>query len=185
VRSATVVADFAATVTGVLVTLANGTAVRIRPIGPDDKDLLVAGMDHLSQASVYQRFLAPRGPLSETELHYLTEVDFRDHVAYVAVRPEAPDVLVGVARWVRLRDDPSVAEIAFVVSDELQRQGLGTALAETLAEAARERGVRRFVATMLPDNLGAHRLFARVAQARETTLQGPLLEMRGEVSPAA
>ena len=125
---------------------------------------------------------SPKGPLSETELRYLTEVDFTDHVAYVAVRPEAPGVLVGVARWVRLRDDPEVAEIAFVVADDLQRQGLGTILAETLAAAARERGVRRFVATMLPDNLGAHRLFA---QERVTTVHGALHEVRGVITPAA
>jgi RimJ/RimL family protein N-acetyltransferase len=168
-----------------LVRLDNGTEVLVRPIRPDDKALLTDGMAHLSRESVYQRFLAPKGPLSETELRYLTEVDFTDHVAYVAVRPEAPDILVGVARWVRLRDDPEVAEIAFVVSDELQRLGLGTVLAETLATAARERGVRRFVATMLPDNLAAHRLFARVAQDRETTFHGSLHEVRGVITPAA
>jgi RimJ/RimL family protein N-acetyltransferase len=169
----------------VLVRLDNGTEVVIRPVRPDDKTLLADGMEHLSRESVYQRFLAPKGPLSETELRYLTEVDFTDHVAYVAVRPEAPGVLVGVARWVRLRDDPEVAEVAFVVADDLQRQGLGTILAETLAAAARERGVRRFVATMLPDNLGAHRLFARVAQERVTTVHGALHEVRGVITPAA
>jgi RimJ/RimL family protein N-acetyltransferase len=169
----------------VLVRLDNGTDVLVRPIRPADKALLTDGMEHLSRDSVYQRFLAPKGPLSETELRYLTEVDFTDHVAYVAVRPEAPGVLVGVARWVRLRADPEVAEIAFVVSDELQRSGLGTVLAETLATAARERGVRRFVATMLPDNLAAHRLFARVAQDRETFFHGSLHEVRGLIRPAA
>jgi RimJ/RimL family protein N-acetyltransferase len=169
----------------VLVHLDNGTEVRIRPIRPDDKRLLADGVDHLSRQSVYQRFLAPKGPLTDGELRYLTEVDFRDHVAYVAVRPQAPDVLVGVGRWLRLREDPEVAEVAFVVSDELQRQGLGTALGEALADAARERGVRRFVATTLPDNLAAHRLFARLAQERTTTAHGPLHELRGEIRPAA
>jgi RimJ/RimL family protein N-acetyltransferase len=169
----------------VLVRLDNGLPVLIRPIRPDDKRLLVEGMEQLSRQSAYQRFLAPKEALTPDELRHLTEVDFRDHVAYVAVRPEAPDVLLAVGRWVRLRDDPDVAEIAFVVSDALQRQGLGTLLAETLADAARERGVRRFVATMLPDNLGAHRLFARVAQERETAVDGTLHELRGEIRPAA
>jgi RimJ/RimL family protein N-acetyltransferase len=169
----------------VLVRLDNGIAVLIRPIRPADKALLAGGMAQLSFQSAYQRFLAPKEALTPDELRYLTEVDFRDHVAYVAVRPEEPDVLLAVGRWVRLRNDPEVAEIAFVVSDALQRQGLGTMLAERLAEAARERGVRRFVATMLPDNLGAHRLFARVAQERETAVDGPLHEVRGAIRPAA
>jgi protein lysine acetyltransferase len=169
----------------VLVRLDNGIPVVIRPITPDDKGLLARGLQQLSQQSAYQRFLAPKQALTPAELRYLTEIDFRDHVGFVAVRPEAPDVLVAVGRWVRLRDDPEVAEIAFVVSDRLQRQGLGTRLAETLANAARERGVRRFVATMLPDNLAAHRLFARVAPERETAVDGPLHELRGAIRPAA
>jgi RimJ/RimL family protein N-acetyltransferase len=169
----------------VLVHLDNGIDVLIRPIRPDDKALLVDGLAQLSRQSAYQRFLAPKDALTPDELRYLTEVDFRDHVAYVAVRPEAPDVLVAVGRWIRLRDNPEVAEIAFVVSDTLQRQGLGTLVAERLADAALERGVRRFVATMLPDNLAAHRLFARVAQEREIAVEGSLYEVRGAIRPAA
>ena len=168
-----------------LVRLDNGVPVLIRPIVPEDKAMLAAGMADLSEQSAYQRFLSPKAMLSTDELRYLTEVDFRDHVAYVAVRPEAPDVVVAVGRWIRLRNDPEVAEIAFVVSDALQRQGLGTLLAERLADAARERGIRRFVATMLPDNLGAHRLFARVAQEREIAVDGTLHELRGAIRPAA
>ena len=149
-----------------LLRLDNGVAVLIRPIAPEDKAMLAAGMAGLSEQSVYQRFLSPKAELSADELRYLTEVDFRDHVAYVAVLPGPPDVLVGVGRWIRLRDDPE-------------------ALAERLADAARERGVRRFVATMLPDNLGAHRLFARVAQERETAVDGPVHELSGAIRPAA
>jgi RimJ/RimL family protein N-acetyltransferase len=169
----------------VLVRLDNGVDVEIRPIRPDDKALLAEGMRHLSERSAYQRFLGPKHALSARELRYLTEVDFRDHVAFVAVRPEQPDVLLGVGRWVRLAADREVAEIAFVVADDLQRRGLGTALGDALAQAARERGVKRFVATMLPDNLAAHRLFARLAQERETARNGTVHELRGAVSPAS
>jgi RimJ/RimL family protein N-acetyltransferase len=168
----------------VVIRLKGGVEVEIRPIRPDDKPLLAAGMRHLSERTAYQRFLVPKRDLSEAELAYLTEVDFRDHVALVAVRPSQPEVLVGVGRWIRIAADPEVAEIAFVVADDLQQRGLGTALAEALADAARSRGVRRFVATMLPDNLAAHRLFARVAQEREVSAHGPIHEVRGRLSPA-
>jgi RimJ/RimL family protein N-acetyltransferase len=168
----------------VLVRLDNGVEVLIRAIRPDDKALLTAGMDQLSERSVYQRFLVPKGRLTDDELRYLTEIDFRDHVAFVAVRPEEPDVLLGVGRWIRLADE-EVAEIAFVVADDLQHQGLGTALAGALADAARERGVRRFVATVLPNNLAAHRVFARVAQDRDVSRNGTVHELRGEVSSPA
>jgi len=169
-------------VEGVVTRLTGGEEILIRRIRPDDKPLLAAGMHHLSERSAYQRFLVPKRELTAAELRYLTEVDFRDHVALVAVRPEAPDVLVGVGRWIRLAHDPEVAEIAYVVADELQRRGLGTALAEALADAARDRGVRRFVATVLPDNLAAHRVFARVAQARNVSAIGTVHELRGDVS---
>jgi RimJ/RimL family protein N-acetyltransferase len=169
----------------VLVALEGGVDVDIRPIRPDDKALLAEGMRHLSQRSSYQRFLGPKPALSASELRYLTEVDFRDHVAFVAVSREEPDVVVGVGRWVRLDSDPEVAEIAFVVADDLQRRGLGTALGEALADAARERGVKRFVATMLPDNLAAHRLFAQLAQERSIDSNGSLHEVRGALSPAS
>jgi RimJ/RimL family protein N-acetyltransferase len=166
----------------VLVRLDNGAQVRIRPIRPDDGPLLADGLERLSRESAYQRFLSPKPALSAGELRYLTEVDFRDHVALVAVRPEAPEELLGVGRWIRLPGEPDAAEIAFVVSDGLRRQGLGTALAEALADAARDRGVRRFVATMLPDNLAAHRLFARVASVADLRVAGPVHEVRGEIS---
>jgi RimJ/RimL family protein N-acetyltransferase len=169
----------------VLGSLNGGIDVEIRPIRPDDKPLLAEGMRHLSARSAYQRFLGPKPALSTRELRYLTEVDFRDHVAFVAVRRDDPAVLVGVGRWVRLHSDPEVAEIALVVADDLQRHGLGTALAEVLAEAARERGVKRFVATMLPDNLAAHRLFARVAQERSIEREGFVHEVGGAISPAS
>jgi RimJ/RimL family protein N-acetyltransferase len=166
----------------VLVRLESGARVRIRPIRPDDGALLADGLEHLSDESAYQRFLSPKQTLSAGERRYLTEVDFRDHVALVAVRPEAPGELVGVGRWIRLPDEPDTAEIAFVVSDALQRQGLGIALAEALADSARDRGVRRFVATMLPDNVAAHRLFAHVAPGGELRVAGTLHEVRGEIS---
>jgi RimJ/RimL family protein N-acetyltransferase len=172
-------------VSRVVVRLHNGVEVLIRAIRPDDKTLLADGMDHLSERSAYQRFLVPKRRLSAAELRYLTEVDFRDHVALVAVRPEEPGVLVGVARWIRLVGEPEVAEIAFVVADDLQRQGLGTVLAEALADAARERGVRRFVATILPHNLAAHRVFARVAQEGDVRTDGTVHELRGELSAPA
>jgi protein lysine acetyltransferase len=173
------------TVGGVLIQLHDGVEVEIRPIRPDDKALLADGMVRLSERSARQRFLVLKTKLSSEELRYLTEIDFRDHVAVVAVLADRPDVLVGVGRWVRVVGDPEVAEIAFVVSDELQGRGVGTAIAERLADLARERGVRRFVATMLPDNPAAHRLFARVAAEREVTADGGVHELRGRLRPAA
>src|SRR5690349_25080330 len=84
----------------------------LRRIRAEDKDGLVAGLGRLSDRSVYQRFLSPKPRLTSSELKYLTEVDFTDHYALVAVLARAPSVIVGVGRWVRDAGSPADAEIA-------------------------------------------------------------------------
>jgi RimJ/RimL family protein N-acetyltransferase len=141
----------------------------LRRIEAADKDALVAGLGRLSERSVYQRFLSPKPRLTSSELAYLTEVDFRDHYALVAVLAAAPSVVVGVGRWIRDREAPGDAEIAIVIADDLQGRGVGTALGGALAEAAIARGIERFTASMLPSNTAAHRLFAKISSQLEIT----------------
>jgi GNAT superfamily N-acetyltransferase len=143
--------------------LPDGTQISIRPIRPDDKPLLARGLAELSELSVRRRFLSPKPRFTSSELRYLTEVDGRNHVAIVAQRPEDSDRLLGVARWVRMAEDPETAEVAIVVADDWQGRGVGSALAEAVAEEARLRGVRRFAATVYSDNVPAQRLMAKLA----------------------
>jgi RimJ/RimL family protein N-acetyltransferase len=142
--------------------------VLIRPIRADDKRMLADGLQRLSDESVQRRFLTPKRSFSRTELRYLTEVNGRDHVALVAEDPREPvRRLIAVARFVRLHDDPEAAEVAIVVADNWQRRGLGSLISERLAEEARERGIRRFTATMAADNRAAHRLMAKLTDHLE------------------
>src|SRR3979409_1003520 len=129
--------------------------VLVRPIRPDDKDALVAGLGRLSERSVYQRFLSPKPRLTRSELAYLTEVDFADHYALVAVLARSPEVIVAVGRWVRDLEDPAVAGVASAVADPLQAGGAAPRLGQELVEAAVARGVVRFRATVLPSNRAA------------------------------
>ena len=127
----------------------------IRPIEPGDKERLVNGLRQLSEESIRKRFLAAKPRFTQAELRYLTEIDGVNHIALVALEG---DQLVAVARCVRLPDRPDTAEMAIVVGDPWQRQGLGTALTHALADAAAAVGIRRFAATMLGDNEAARRL---------------------------
>lgn len=126
-------------------------ALEIRPIAIDDKEALVEGFDRLSPQSRYRRFLSPHGKLTARELRYFTEVDHHDHEALVAFDPESGEG-IGVARYVRSWEDPTVAEVAVAVIDEWQQRGVGTRLLTALAQRAREEGIWRFTGLVLADN---------------------------------
>jgi GNAT superfamily N-acetyltransferase len=148
--------------------LDNGTELIVRPIVPGDAAMLSAGVDGFSDETMRRRFLVPRGSLTRSELRYLTDVDFIDHHAVVAVHADDPRRLAGVARWVRDREQPEEAEMAVVIADALQGHGLGAALGRVLADAALRHGVKRFTATMLPENVAARRMFARISSEMRT-----------------
>ena len=152
--------------------LPDGTEVLFRHIRPDDKGRLLAAVERLSPESSYKRFLSPKPSLNSSELRYLTEIDGHDHVAIAAVPADDPETIVGVARFVRLPDLPDTAEAAIVVDDDYQGHGLGRELGRRLADEARERGVSRFTATLLGDNVAAHRLFHAISDRLEGRVEG-------------
>ncbi|MET3974596.1 GNAT family N-acetyltransferase [Cellulosimicrobium sp. BE325] len=138
------------------VVLRDGTTTHVRPIRPEDADALQRFHVGQSERSTYLRFFAPMERLSERDLERFTRVDHVDRVALVAVRPRdsAPgdggEDIIGVARFDRT--GPAEAEVAFNIADSAQGRGLGSVLLEHVAAAARERGVRRFTAEVLPQN---------------------------------
>jgi RimJ/RimL family protein N-acetyltransferase len=136
----------------------------IRPIRGDDHGRLRDSHDRLSPESRYRRFLSSKPQLTVADTRYLVEIDGCDHYALVATLPGVEGApIVAVARFIRFPDDREVAEMAIVVGDDHQRRGVGTELVNRLARAAVERGVRRFRATMLTDNLGIRRLLEDLA----------------------
>ncbi len=162
--------------------LADGTELVVRPIEPGDAALLAAGVDALSDETLRRRFLAPKHGLTVAELRYLTDVDFIDHHAVVAVHADDPRRLAGVARWVREADDPEAAEMAIVIADELQGLGLGTALGRVLSDSALRHGVKRFTATMLAENVAARRMFARISHELRTHVEHGTLELEADLA---
>jgi RimJ/RimL family protein N-acetyltransferase len=128
--------------------------VSIRPISRKDVERLVAFHKSLSDRTIYQRFFAAHPTLTEKEVERFTHVDHVLREAYVAI---ADDQIVGVGRLDTI--DEKKAEVAFVIQDSFQKQGLGSALFSLLAETAREAGIRTFVAEVLPQNRAMLRLF--------------------------
>jgi GNAT superfamily N-acetyltransferase len=169
----------------VLTRLPDGTPIYVRPIRPDDKALLVAGLARMSPASRELRFLSPKPRFTLSELRYLTEIDGVDHVAYVALRGDAPRELMAVGRLVRNGDHPASAEIAVAVGDCWQRRGVGTLLGDLLATAARDRGIRWLTATMATENEAAHRLFNHVSTQLRHERDGGVDEVWADLAFAA
>ncbi len=104
--------------------------------------------------------MSPKARLSEGELRYLTDVDGIDHFALGAVRRHlmSKDEGVGSARFVRLANEPDVAEPAVTVLDDYQGKGLGSILLQRLIEAAWERDVRWFRSELLAENKASKRM---------------------------
>ena len=167
--------------------LHDGREVQIRPIRAEDAGRLREAHTRLSPETRYQRFLTAKPALSAADARYLVEVDGSDHFALVATamageRPSDDDSIVAVARFVRTPADPASAEFAVVVDDQYQSQGLATGLLERLARAAGERGVRRFRATTLADNVPIHRLLRRLARGEASeSRRGSISEIEVEL----
>lgn len=139
--------------------LSDGRRVVFRPILPEDKAQLQEGLQHLSAESKYMRFFSPIDHFTESQLRYLTEIDYEDHFAWIAVLPDEVGVPgIGVARWIRLKDRPDLAEGAVVVVDEMQGMGIGKTLLWLAGRSAIERGIRAFQVWTLGDNRPVHHL---------------------------
>lgn len=128
----------------------DGVPLTARPIEPSDKAALLETFGHLSEDTVYRRFLAPVKHLTKTELAYLTEIDHADHEALIALTDA--DQIVAVARYVRERADPTRAEAAVTVQDDWQSRGVGSTLLRTLAGRARANGITHFTGVVLTGN---------------------------------
>ncbi len=160
------------------VTLKSGRRVLIREIRPDDGPRLELSYRALSPQSQYRRFLASKPRLSDADIRYLTNVDGRDHLALVATTTTAPEWIIAVARFVRFAEDPEAAEFAIVVGDPYQGEGLGTEMLERLAAAATARGIRRFRATVLAENVAVHKLMRRLTSHLSPTAASPAAASR-------
>ncbi|GAA2150476.1 hypothetical protein GCM10009844_31450 [Nocardioides koreensis] len=134
--------------------------VELRPLRPGDSAAVLAVFAGMSPRSRELRFLAPKPRLSTADVRRLTAVDRRDHVALLATSAHKP---IGIARFIRDRNDPESAEVAVAIVDHWHHQGVGSTLLDALVQRAVEVGVRRFTALVSHDNTAVHRLLHRSA----------------------
>lgn len=135
------------------VDLPDGGHLRIRPVRPEDKALLSEGFERMSARNRRMRFFVPLQHLTEPMLAAMTELDHHDSFAWVALACEGDhEALAGVARYSRLSDDPSTAEVALTVIDRYQHRGIGRLLLDALVLEGHAAGITRFTGELLGDN---------------------------------
>ncbi len=161
------------------VVLRDGGVVHLRPIRPDDAPAVEAFHAGQSPESIYLRFFAPLQRLSPRDLERFTHVDHRDRVGLVAT---LGDAIVGIGRYDRI--EGATAEVAFNISDAHQGRGIGSVLLEHLAAAARERGIRRFVADVLPQNRRMIGVFSEAGYTVRHNYEDGVIALEFDIAPS-
>jgi GNAT superfamily N-acetyltransferase len=152
----------------------SGAVLHLRPILPADAARLVAFHSRLTAQTVYLRFFNFHPVLSGQEVERFTRVDYVHRMALVVLDGE---LLVGVGRYDRLVGT-DVAEVAFIVDDEYQQQGVGTLLLDELARSARGRGIAVFVADTLPENRAMLEMFHSADFPVRSVFEGGVVKVR-------
>ena len=144
----------------------DGREVEIRALQPDDKDDMLAAVGRTGAQSLQRRFFVVKRGFSEKEIAFFMNTDFANHVALVALTEEdGRKVIIGGGRYIVT--DPGIAEIAFVVIDDYQGQGVGTLLMRHLAVVGRAAGLKQLIAEVLPENAAMRKVFGKFGfQAR-------------------
>jgi RimJ/RimL family protein N-acetyltransferase len=127
----------------------------------------------LSPATVYRRFHSPIARPEQAQPARLLDIDHHDREAVIAV---VEGEIVGVARYARWTGTDA-ADLAIVVADDWQRQGLGTRMLSGLADLALSSGIQSFTATIQGDNRPALGLMRRFRPSARSTFSQGLIEM--------
>jgi acetyltransferase len=137
-------------------TMKNGEEIIYRPIRPEDEPLLIKLHQVLSERTVYLRYFQPLKLSQRTAHERLTRICFIDYDREMALvvehkTPDGNPEIIGIGRLSQIRG-LNEGEMAVLVDDRFQHQGLGTELYRRLVEVAHEEHLTRVVSTILTEN---------------------------------
>ncbi|NMO33889.1 GNAT family N-acetyltransferase [Streptomyces sp. GMY01] len=170
------------------VVLRDGGTARIRPITAEDADRLVSFYEQVSDESKYYRFFAPYPRLSAKDVHRFTHHDFVDRVGLAAT---IGGEFIATVRYDRIgaagrpagAGTSDEAEVAFLVQDAHQGRGVASALLEHIAAVARERGIRRFTAEVLPANTKMIKVFTDAGYTQKRSFEDGVVRLEFDIEP--
>lgn len=147
------------------VELRDGTPVLIRPLIPHDREGFRSVVAHFTPDSLRRRFFSVGAP-SERMIRYLTDIDYVDHFAWVAIDATDPGAGLASARYIR-SGQHDTAEVAFGTAEGYHGRGLATVLLGAVGVAAVEAGITTLVAHVLEDNRPMRAVFAKAGARTE------------------
>jgi acyl-CoA synthetase (NDP forming)/RimJ/RimL family protein N-acetyltransferase len=169
------------------VVLRDGGTARIRPITAEDADRLVSFYEQVSDESKYYRFFAPYPRLSAKDVHRFTHHDQVDRVGLAAT---VSGEFIATVRFDRIDSrgmsasaPADQAEVAFLVQDAHQGRGVASTLLEHIAAVARERGIRRFVAEVLPANTKMIKVFTDAGYQQKRSFEDGVVRLEFDLEP--
>ncbi|MDJ1130855.1 GNAT family N-acetyltransferase [Streptomyces iconiensis] len=169
------------------VVLRDGGTARVRPITPDDAGRLVSFYELVSDESKYYRFFAPYPRLSDRDVRRFTHHDYVDRVGLAATVGGEFIATVRYDRidsWGRPAGEPAdEAEVAFLVRDDQQGRGVASALLEHIGAVARERGIRRFAAEVLPANTKMIKVFTDAGYSQKRSFEDGSVHLTLDLEP--
>jgi RimJ/RimL family protein N-acetyltransferase len=156
--------------------LRDGRSLVVRALRPNDEADMLAAIERTSAQSLQRRFFVTKRGFSEKERAFFMNTDFVDHVALVAVIDEdGGPAIVGGGRYVVTR--PGEAEVAFVVVDAFQGQGIGALLTRHLTGLARAAGLKQLVADVLPENMAMRKVLDKFGFRTARSLDPQVVHM--------
>ena len=170
--------------------LRDGGTARIRPITTEDAERLVSFYEQVSDESKYYRFFAPYPRLSaRTSTASPTTTTWTGWASRSTIGGE----FIATVRYDRIDAHgparPSApadeAEVAFLVQDAHQGRGVASALLEHIAAVARERGIRRFAAEVLPANNKMIKVFRDAGYTQKRSFEDGSVHLTLDLEPTA
>ena len=162
------------------VVLRDGRTCHIRPIRHADKEALLEFHRNLSQDTLYTRFFSISPDLAVRDVDRLLTVDHRTRVGLIAFMGER---VIGLGSYDGA--NRAEAEIAFTIGDDNQGRGLGSVLLEHLAAIARENGIHRFKAEVLPDNKRMLQTFTAAGYTPSSEVVDSIAVLDFDIDPTA
>jgi len=166
------------------ITSANGKSVHMRPVLPTDEDMMRDLFYACSEETLYHRFFIKMRAMPHRKLKKFVNIDYVKTMALASVtREDEYEMIVAVGRY-SVDKASNAAEVAFIVRDDWQGQGVGVSMFNQLLEVARKRGIARFTADVLHDNARMLHIFHKCAPTPiESTLEGGIYHLSFSIRP--